>query len=220
MSVARTARALSALTLGLSLLATSSAHAYVVTVAFEGNVTDAEMDAGLFGPSVQIGDPFSGYFSYELFELDQQPNDSLVGIYDAIEWVIEGSPVVLMNPTIRVEIGNQIEGIAVQATGGSYANGVALTLVGTSGTLAFDFLPASLELTDFLGGVITGSKGAISIDPMFPSTYMRDRGALTQLVPEGSGLEAAALAGLLAVRSWRRQAMGLSALPHDVGWPA
>jgi hypothetical protein len=195
------------LTLGLSLLDAGAAHAYVVTVAFEGEVTDAEMNAGLFGPSVQIGDPFTGHFRYELFAPDQQPGNNALGFYDAIEWVIDGSPVALTNPTIRVEIGTQSEGIAVVATGGTYANGIILLLAGPPGTLGFDFLPASLELTDFVGGRIVGSKGALSLDPQIPSTFVWDRGTLTQLAPEASGLEFAALAGLLFVGLSRRRAV-------------
>ena len=77
------------------LLATTqpSSASLIVHYEFEGVVTTLTGTTGLFGAS-QVGDPFSGHFSYEIgpSNPDQLPADPELGFYNAINFVVDNAP--------------------------------------------------------------------------------------------------------------------------------
>ena len=202
------------------LLPPGVSEAETITFNFEGVVAELDVNAGLFGPLglVTVGDPFTGHFSYEvgLGNPDQSPGDSEVGIYDALEFAIDGSPLVFQNPRIGVthlfvpSIA-PLEPISIDSfrviaeTPGAPHFSASLTLSGPFGA-AFtdDSLPTTLNLSAFDTAIVAG----IVAFGLHPLPTIDDHGTLETLalIPEPSTLAIATIALLsLVAFAWRRR---------------
>ncbi len=170
-----------------------------LTFEFQGVVTDLTADMGLFGPPsvVQIGDPFTGRFTYEFGpgNPDQSPGNPDVGQYDAIDLTVDNAVVPLSSPEIlirhRAPLGTfppdppdpGLDAFELFADAPGYA-AVVLRLAAPFGAVfADDSLPADLVLASFtdsrlLVGLVAGGLG--------PSGPISDVGELQSLrsVPE------------------------------------
>jgi hypothetical protein len=184
----------------LSLLgACRPAGAVPLTFEFQGVVTDLTADNGLFGPpgTAQIGDPFSGHFTYEFGpgNPDQSAADPELGEYNAIELIVDEAVVPLSSPRIAIRhrppLGTfppdppdpGLDAFELFADAPGYA-AVVLRLAAPFGAVfADDSLPADLVLASFtdnrlLVGLVAGGLG--------PSGPISDVGQLQSLrnVPE------------------------------------
>ena len=169
-------------------------EAAISTFNFEGVVTELDVNAGLFGPVglVTVGDPFTGHFSYETGpgNPDQAPGDSEVGIYNALEFVVDGSPLIFQNPGISVlhlfvPALFPLEPISIDrfrvvaATPGAPHFSANLTLTGSFGA-AFtdDSLPTTLNLSVFDTATVAG----IVAFGLFPEPTIDDHGTVESLI--------------------------------------
>ncbi len=189
-------------------------EAETITFNFEGVVTELDVNGGLFGPVglVTVGDPFAGHFSYEVGPVnpDQVPADPELGFYDALEFAVDGSPLIFQNPRISVTHRFvpslppadpiSIDRFSVVAeTPGALHFSATLTLTGSFGA-AFtdDSLPTNLNLSVFDTATVAG----IVAVGLFPAPTIDDHGTLETLIlipePYTFTLATLALLGLLA----------------------
>lgn len=209
--------------LAAALLACAGpAQGLTLTYAFEGVVTTLVRDGGLFGApgAVQIGDDFTGHFSYEVGPAnpDQFPADATVGGYELIDLVVDQSvlpafaplgvavmhvPGLATIPPAPPDLGR--DWLTAAATSAVFPV-VAIRLRGPFGSaFADDSLPLSLDLTDFPDAAVLQGLVAAALPP-FPST--EDVGRLTslRLVPEPGTLAlVAAGCAALAFRARRNR---------------
>ncbi len=190
-----------------------AAHGQTVTFNFAGAVTELDLNAGLFGPvgAVNVGDPFTGHFSYVLGpgNPDQAPADPVVGRYSGVELAVDGAVISLAPPLVVVRHEFvpaifpaeplSIDSLTVFATtaGSQYASGVRLELRGPFGSaFSDDSLPSALNLAAFTEIQRLSGIKAVGI---FPAETIDDVGQVSALtfVPEPAG--AALAAALLAV---------------------
>ena len=212
------------LLLAFTLAASSPALAApILTFAFQGVVTELTANAGLFGMpgTVNVGDPFSGQFSYDRGpgNPDQVPADAELGGYDLLSFTIDQSvlpltpfaavvrhiPPILTLPPLPPDPGTDAFSVRSAPLSG-YPNGVSLRLEAPFGAVfSDDSLPADLSLASFT--LSAGVYGIVALG-IFPTPSIWDVGQLTSLVrvPEPGLLPlfvfAAALAA--AVRPARR----------------
>jgi hypothetical protein len=202
------------------MLAGGSARAAILEFEFEGMVTILTADDGLFGATgtVQIGDPFTGHFSYEVgpSNPDQEPGDPEVGAYNLTEFVVDQSlvpwtsilgvsvqhvPPIGTFPPDPPDPGRDV--LRAVATTTPYPV-VSVFLRGPFGSaFSDDSLPSSLDLADFPDGAFVQGLVAGGLDP-FPS--IEDVGIITalRLVPEPGAL--ALLGAAVAALSLRARA--------------
>jgi hypothetical protein len=184
-------------------------------------VSDLDINAGLFGPigGVQVGDEFTGRFSYEIAPTnpDQAPGDPELGIYNGSELVIEGAAIPFEPPLVSVRHAfiatlppappSSFDRftIATSSPGSLYLAGIRLTLEAPYGAaFSDDSLPETLDLSAFTDGAALAGVRAIGI---FPVPNIEDRGTIASLlqVPEPTA-SAMIAAGLFMVRRWSRKA--------------
>jgi hypothetical protein len=202
--------------------ASRPAAGQVVTFNFSGVVTELDLNAGLFGPfgSVNVGDPFTGHFSYALGlgNPDQLPADPEVGRYNGLEFVVNGAAIVFDAPLIAVQHNftatlppappSSFDRFAVfsASPGSLYLSGIRLELRGPYGAaLADDSLPAGLDLAAFTD---SQSLAGVRFVGLFPNPSTDDVGRVGSLdqVPEPSvGPVIAGACALLFVKSRRRR---------------
>ena len=207
------------LLLAVLLMPTSVSEAETVTFNFQGVVTELDVNAGLFGPGGQVlvGDPFSGHFSYEVGpgNPDQLPADSEFGVYDALEFTIDGSPLTFQNPRIGIThrfvpsilpaspISIDRFQVVVETPGASHAT--AHLVLGGSFGAAFmdDSLPTHLDLSLFDTARVAGVV-AVGIHP---APTIDDHGTLEMLtqIPEPTTLTLVALGLFGCAVQWKRQ---------------
>jgi hypothetical protein len=206
------------------LLATGTAPpagALVVTYEFTGTVTELLVDGGLFGApgTVQVGDPFTGHFSYEVGSEnpDQLPGDAELGRYELTAFVVDQSAAPLAPTPFGVGVTHQpglptlppsppdlgLDRLSIVSTSDVYPSRVSLVLEGPfESAFLSDSLPLALELSDFPDVAMV--RGLVAVG-LFPNPSIQDLGVLTSLVP-GPGVEAAAAAAALALAglaTWR-----------------
>jgi hypothetical protein len=195
------------------------AQALTVSYAFEGVVTSLVSNGGLFGhpSSVQLGDTFTGRFSYEVGPAnpDQAPDPQL-GFYNLTEFVIDQSllpPLALVGVGITHEPGLPVifpnppnpgrDWFSVTATSSGVYPLVRLRLAGPfDSVFSDDSLPETLDLADFPDGGFVQGLVALGI---FPAPSIEDLGMITSLsrIPEPGVLSLLAT-GLIALGARRR----------------
>ena len=207
------------------LLATGSAPpagAVLVAYEFTGTVTELLVDGGLFGPpgTVQVGDPFTGHFSYEVGPVnpDQLPDDSQLGRYELTAFVVDQSAAPLETTPFGVGVTHQpglptlppsppdlgLDRLSIVSTSDVYPSRVSLILEGPfESAFLGDSLPLALALADFPDVAIV--RGLVAVG-LFPNPSIQDVGVLVSLVPEPgaealAGAAAIALAALAGRRS-------------------
>lgn len=190
-------RIAAALLVGGGLTLAAPAHAaQIVTFQFTGVVSELTSDHGLFGApgTVNVGDPFSGHFSYLVGpgNPDQLPAEPSIGVYDLLDFVVDGGvatfsglSLVLVSrtppapalPPAPPDPGADTVSVFTQSP--NYAAGVRLRLTAPFGAaLADDSLPLALNLADFsLESTLTGSQG----ETLFQQPPSLDVGRLTSL---------------------------------------
>jgi hypothetical protein len=187
----------------------------LVEYRFTGVVTDNTGGLGIFGfpGTVQIGDDFSGRFSYLTGpgNADQDPGDATIGIYDVADFAIDQAFVSIVPFVIGVTHRPGLPtlpptppdvGADVFTVAGLFSIGpdletrpVSLLLQGPyQSVFTDDSLPADLSLSDFTNSQIVRSIRVLGIGPDGMSQI--DEGQLTSLVkiPEPSSLSLALLA--------------------------
>jgi hypothetical protein len=200
-----------------ALLAAHVAHAAIVTYDFTGTVSILTQDGGLFGApgTVQVGDPFTGQFSYETGPTnpDQEPADTVHGLYEVTEIVVDQSVLAPFSP-LGITVTHQAPlatvppnppdvgkdwFIATTTTQSVYPT-VSVRLQGPwESAFADDSLPASLDAADFPDKAVVG----FVLAGIVPNPAIEDVGTIDTLVlaPEPAPLAlGAACAAVLAIR--------------------
>jgi hypothetical protein len=182
------------------MAAADRAPAQIVTFNFSGVVTELDVNAGLFGPftSVNVGDLFTGHFSYEIGpgNPDQLPGDPERRRYDGLEFVVDGAAIAFEPPVIGVTHDQILTlppappasfdrfAVLSSSPGSLYLNGISLQLRGPYGA-AFtdDSLPTALDLGAFSD---SQSLAGIRAFGLLPNPDIDDAGQLMSLeqVPE------------------------------------
>jgi hypothetical protein len=200
---------LGTLAVSVGLLYAVAGHAQgLVEYEFTGVVTDNTGNLGVFGPlgTVQIGDTFSGSFSYMTGpgNPDQLPADPELGTYNPVDFeldqavvpiapagiVVRHIPPVATLPPTPPDLGT--DGFSVVGTWleGVNLRVVSLRLEAPYGTVFNDdSLPTMLNLNDFTDLRAVISIRVIGLDPGGMSQI--DEGILTSLVktiPEPSSV--------------------------------
>ena len=213
----------------VSWLALSPGHAQtILQFEFDGVVTDASGNTGVFGPfnSVQLDDTFTGRFSYEVGpgNPDQDPANQF-GVYNLLSFEINQAVVPITPLGIAVVHDPGLPTIPPQPPDpgtdairlvGTYPTGVddntrpvTLRLAADYNTVfADDSLPLDLALTDF---PVEHQVSAIVVLGVVGGESQIDAGEITSLllVPEPSGSAyLLALSVTIAARRRYRRAKG------------
>lgn len=182
-------------TVVLAFAAAAPARAEIVTYDFTAEVTQVDINGGLFGPGAMVGDALAGSFSYEVGSSnpDQASADNELGVYNLTSFILNGtllsfmpSPIYVRHeaplPTVSPnppDPGLDSFGARLAPPVGSYFAGVSFALEGAYGdAFTDDSLPATLNLADFTMAAITGT-GNISIIPNTPTQI--DQAVITSL---------------------------------------
>lgn len=213
-----------ALALAAGLIAAGPASAAaILTFGFAGTVTAVDRDRGLFGPigTVEVGDPFSGRFSYEIGagNPDGLPADPTRGLYAAVELVVDGSVAPLGTLSILVQLREPglvidpptpgFDRFTLLGDSANYGRGINLVLQAPFlGAFTDDGLPGSLDLAAFTDlAVLVGSESSLGGDPQLDSGIITALFLIEEAVvpgPGGGTLFAGLAGALLLLRRRRR----------------
>lgn len=186
----------------LACLAASPARAGVVyTFAYSGEITQLDLDEGLFGASgaVSVGDSFSGAFSYVVGveNPDQAPGDPELGQYDVLAASLDGT-LLPLDPSIFGAVvrhespqptvppappddGLDAFSIPVGLNIGAYAI-ISISFSAPFNTaLTDDSLPTSFNLADWTIAEIVGRESPSLPTGPNGSPPMADLGVITSL---------------------------------------
>jgi len=206
--------------------ATSAGATQIVTFGFTGTVAELQLDRGLFGPpgAIDVGDPFSGRFSYAIGpdNQDQEPGDATIGRYTLTELVVDGSVAPPGAMSIVVQLREPVGGvfpdpgipgsdrITIIVESANYARAIQLRLWAPFQTVfADDSLPTGLDLADFSELAALAGLGPGALAPQEPRN---DIGTLTSLflvdaltVPEPAPLASLVIGVAVVLLSGRRR---------------
>ena len=198
------------------------AGAVPITFEFSGTITRVTNNYGYLNSSVAVGEPFSGYYTFESTMVDSNPSP-----YRG-DYTSPSDPLLLMS----VQLGNYF--ITEPLGGISLEDGKDLY---SAGTTWFDFLGLQtgmgIRLTDLDGWIIMGDQLPLTPPPIttLPS-YWREfslvggngyfgvGGTLETLAPEPSSLMFILLTSCLVFSSRRRQLWTCCPRPMWPTWSA